>query len=239
MNRRFRPTFWPTAMSVPAFLVLIALGSWQANRLAWKEELIRAFAERVSAEPFTTAPAGRAVEEVEYRRIRLSGRYLNDREMFLAGRTFNGRGGWAVLTPFQAADGALVIVDRGWVPLDKKERQTRPQSLIDGPTTVEGVIRRANIRNYFTPDNEPEKNLWFSADVEAMARRAGLPEIRPYLVEGLRQPIPGGFPVGGEIQVALRNDHLQYAVTWFALAVALVVIYVLYHLKPADESKDR
>ena len=72
-----------------------------------------------------------------------------------------------------------------------------------------------------------------------MAKKAGLPEIRPYLVEGLRQTIPGGFPVGGEIRVALRNDHLQYAITWYSLALALVVIYVLYHRKLEDEGKTR
>jgi surfeit locus 1 family protein len=236
--RRFRPTFWPTLMSIPAFLVLIGLGTWQVERLTWKERLIRAFTERVDAPPLTVPPAGGSIDDIEYRRVHLSGRYLNDHEMYLAGRTFNGRGGWNVLTPFRTDDGTVVVVDRGWVPLDKKDRATRPQSLIEGATTVDGVIRRANIRNYFTPENEPDRNLWFSADVQAMAKKADLPEVRPYLVEGLRQPIPGGFPVGGEIRVALRNDHLQYAITWYSLAVALVVIYVLYHLKkPEDEAK--
>lgn len=234
---RFRPTLWPTLMSVPAFLVLLALGSWQMQRLYWKQELIDAFSERVTAEPLTTAPVGKAIDDIEYRRVRLTGRYLNEHEMFLAGRTFNGRAGWDVLTPFQADDGTVVVIDRGWIPLEKKDRASRPQSLIDGPTTAEGVIRRADIRNYFTPPNEPNNNLWFSADVDAMAKKAGLPQVRPYLVEGLRQSIPGGFPVGGEIQVALRNDHLQYAITWYALALILAVIYVLFHLKPDDEGK--
>ncbi|MBM3532368.1 MAG: SURF1 family protein [Alphaproteobacteria bacterium] len=237
MIRGFRPTFWPTLISLPAFLMLLGLGTWQMQRLAWKEGVIRAFSERVAADPLAAAPAAQPLEAIEYRRVRLSGRYVNDSEMFLAGRTFNGRGGWAILTPFRTDDGALVVVDRGWVPLDRKDPKTRPQSLIEGPTTVEGIVRRPNLRTYFTPENEPEKNLWFSADVEAMARKAGLGPVRPYLVEGLRQPIPGGFPVGGEIQVALRNDHLQYAITWYALAIALVVIYVLYHLKLEREGK--
>ena len=113
MIRRFRPAFWPTLISVPALVVLLALGTWQMNRLAWKEGLIRDFAERVNAEALTTAPPVGALDDLEYRRVRLSGRYLNDQEMFLAGRTFNGRGGWAILTPFRTDDGALVIVDRG------------------------------------------------------------------------------------------------------------------------------
>jgi surfeit locus 1 family protein len=237
--RAFRPTFWPTVISVPAFLVLLALGAWQLDRLAWKEALIRNFAERTAEEPLTRAPDGRPIEEIEYRRVRLSGRYLNDKEMFLAGRTFNNRGGWHVLTPFQTDDGAIVVVNRGWIPLDRKDRASRPQSLIEGPTTVDGVIRRANIRNYFTPENQPAQNLWFSADVEHMARAAGIGPVRPYLVEGLRQAIPGGFPVGAETRFALRNEHLQYAITWFSLAIALVVIYVLFHLKQDGEAAKR
>jgi surfeit locus 1 family protein len=226
---RFRPTLWPTLITIPAFLVLIGLGSWQLDRLAWKRALLDTVTARVGEAPLISAPDGRVAEDIEYRRVKLSGRYLNDKEMFLAGRTFNNRGGWHVLTPFATDDGAIVIVDRGWIPLDRRDRAGRPQSLIDGPATVEGVIRRPNIRGYFTPENEPDRNLWFSADVEAMARAAGIGAVRPYLVEGLRQPMPGGFPVGAEIRFALRNDHLQYAITWFSLAIALVVIYVLYH----------
>jgi surfeit locus 1 family protein len=226
---RFRPSFWPTLVSIPALLLLLGLGIWQLERLAWKEALIANFSARVGEAPLETAPDGRSVDDIEYRRVRLTGRYLNDKEMFLAGRTFNNRGGWHVLTPFVTDDGATVIVDRGWIPLDRKDRAGRPQSLIEGPTSVEGVIRRPNVRGYFTPENEPDRNLWFSADVEAMARAAGVGPVRPYLVEGLRQAIPGGFPVGAEIRFALRNDHLQYAITWFSLAIALVVIYVLFH----------
>jgi surfeit locus 1 family protein len=232
--RRFQPTLWPTLFTIPAILVLLALGTWQVQRLGVKEAAIRAFEERVSAPALTQAPVGQPLEEIEYRRVLLSGRYLNDHEMFQAGRTFNNRGGWNVLTPFVTDAGPVVVVDRGWIPLDRKDRAARPQSLIEGPTTVEGVIRRANIRNAFTPENEPAKNLWFSADVQAMAKLAGLSDVAPYLVEGLRQPMPGGgFPVGGEIRLALRNDHLQYAITWYSLALALAVIYVIYHLKPA------
>ncbi|MBI1777263.1 MAG: SURF1 family protein [Proteobacteria bacterium] len=218
-------------MTVPAFLALIGLGTWQVERLAWKEGLIRTLESRSSAPPIPLPADAGSIEESEYHRVRLEGEWLHDRELFLTGQTYNGQAGWDVVTPFRNLDGALVLVDRGWIPFERKNPAMRKGGQIEGPTMVDALILKDLRRGYFQPDNEPQRNLWFWVDTAAMARAAALASVKPYLLVALRHPIPGGFPVGGEIKVALRNDHLSYAITWYSLALALLVIYGLYHTK--------
>jgi surfeit locus 1 family protein len=232
--RRFRPTLWPTLMAVPAFLVLLGLGTWQIERLKEKEALIQRLEQRLAEPPYERLPDDQDIEAIEYRRVRLTGEWLHARELFLHGRTFNNRAGAHVVTPFRTVDGAVALIDRGWVPLERQDPARRASGQIAGLTAVEAVIRRDRRKGYFQPDNEPDRGLWFFADVAAMAKAAGIDGARPYFLEALRTSVPGGFPVGGEISVALRNDHLHYAITWFSLALGLAVIYVLYHWKPGD-----
>jgi surfeit locus 1 family protein len=232
---QFRPTLWPTLMTVPALVVLLGLGTWQVERLGWKQALIRTLEERAGAEPIPLPADVSRIDEAEYHRVRLEGAWLNDHELYQTGQTYNGQAGWDVITPFRTRAGETVLVDRGWVPFDRKDPATRPQGQIEGPATVEAVIFRDLRRGYFQPDNEPAKNLWFFIDTQAMAKAAGLTDVKPYVLAALRGPIPGGFPVGGEIKVALRNEHLSYAITWYSLSIGLLVIYGLYHTKRVEE----
>jgi surfeit locus 1 family protein len=236
-RRRFRPAFWPTLITLPLLAVLIGLGTWQLQRLDWKQGEI---AERESR---STAPAIDLPREfndppaLEFRRVQLTGRFLHGREMYLASRTYKGRVGVHVVTPFELADGRGLLVDRGWVPMARKDPGSRAQGQVAGVVTLEALLRRGGWtgREMFRPDNRPEENLWFWVDPAAMAAWAGLedPVTALYAAAGAAE-IPGGLPVGGRTRVTLRNDHLQYAFTWFALAVALVVIYVVYHRKRED-----
>ena len=230
----FRPTFWPTVFTVPAVLLMLGLSVWQVQRLQWKEGLIAERTSRIGA-PAMALPGDASLgvadlANIEYRHVQAQGQFLNDKEIFLGARTFEGSAGYHVITPFRLADGRTVLVDRGWIPLDRKEAAKRSAGEIEGPTLVDGVIRLQGRQTWFVPDNRPDLDFFFWVDLPAMAKFAGLPnaETRFYLEAG---PVknPGGFPIGGQTRIDLPNDHLQYAITWFALAAALIVIYVLYH----------
>jgi surfeit locus 1 family protein len=236
---QFRPTLWPTLMSIPTFLVLLGLGTWQVERLSWKEGLIRALEERSSAPPIELPRDAGDIDQMEYHRVRLTGEWLNEHELYQTGQTYNGAAGWDVITPFRTADGELVLVDRGWIPFERKDPSTRPGGQIAGPAILDGIILRDLRRGYFQPDNEPGRNLWFFIDTQAMARAAGLTGVKPYIVAALKAPIPGGYPIGGEVKVALRNEHLSYAITWYSLAIALLAIYVIYHSKRIEDDAPR
>ncbi len=232
---RFRPALWPTLMALPAFLVLVGLGSWQVQRLMWKTDLI-AFREAQLAAPAMPLPADlsdpAALDAFDYRRVTSSGAFAHEREIYLAASR-RGAVGFRVITPLRRGDGRTVLVRRGWVPAEARDRAVRAEGLVAGVVTVEGVLRTRGRRGWFTPDNDVARNYWFWLDLPAMAAYAG-EGVPPLVIEAGPAPNPGGLPIGREYRVGLTNDHLPYAITWYALAVALAVIYVLSQRRPPD-----
>ncbi|MDF2764226.1 MAG: hypothetical protein K0S81_1220 [Rhodospirillales bacterium] len=233
--RGFRPRLWPTLFTIPAVLVMLGLGTWQVQRLFWKQELIQERQAGLAAPVTPWAEAEGRLQELHWHRVTAEGEFLNDRELVLAARSMNGNPGYHIVTPFRIEGGPVLMVDRGWVPLDRKQAEARPQGQVGGGTSVTGILRPGHQPSWLTPDNQPEKNFWFWVDLPAMARAAaaeGEAVTEAYL-EADATPNPGGFPIGGQTRTDLPNDHLQYAITWYALALALIVIYILYHRAPA------
>ena len=227
---RFRPLLGPTLFTLPALLLMLGLGAWQLERLQWKTALIAERAERTHAPPVALPRAGDDLAAAEYRRVELTGSFLHDRELDLAARSHLGVPGYHIVTPFRLADGQTVLVDRGWVPLARKDARTRAQGQLAGEVTMAGIIRRPVGQGWLVPDNEPGHNVWFWFDLPAMASHAAIAgPLAPVYVDAAAAAIPGGYPLGGETRIELPNDHLQYAITWFALAIALVVIYLVFH----------
>ena len=230
-------------MAIAGIAVLLALGTWQLQRLEWKEALIAERQAQARAAPITlpvhiTDPAA-----LEFRRAEVAGRFLHDRELYLEGRSHHGQGGLHIVTPLALDDGRIVLVDRGWVPSERRPPENRRLGQVERPVIVLGHLRRGGWRgsDLFRPENQPETNTWLWPDLPAMAARTGLDGVITglYVVAGPAAN-PGGLPIGSEAAVALRNDHLQYAVTWYALALVLLVVYVLYHVRtgadPGGES---
>jgi len=229
MSRSSRSRRWllPTAITLLGVALMIGLGTWQVERLHWKEGLIATREHRLAAPPIALPDQGDPAA-LEYRRVHFSGRYLNDREMYLAARTLNGETGYHVMTPVRLAAGLPVLVDRGWIPLYRKDPSSRPETRPDGMTDIDGYVRLPVRPNWFTPPNDPNQNMWFSVDLKAMARYAGLDGVRPFYIQAAPAADPKALPIGIKPAVDLPNNHLQYALTWYALAVALLITYILY-----------
>jgi surfeit locus 1 family protein len=234
---RFRPTLWPTLFSVPAVTVMIGLCVWQVQRLHWKEGLIAERESRVAAEPSALPAVGVDPESMEYRRVHLEGTFQHDEEMFLGARSMNGNVGYHILTPFALPAGGSVLVDRGWVPVERKMPDRRAEGQVAGVQALDGVVRVAHGKAWMQPDNEPQNNMWFFFDLPAMASASGIDFRTDLYVEAASGQNPGLYPVGGQTRIELPNDHLQYAITWGLLAAILAVIYVLYHLKLERERR--
>ena len=228
-----------TWFAIPAILILIALGSWQVHRLMWKTELNEERRAQFQAEAVMLPATLDDPAPFAYRRVWLEGMFRHEAEMFLAARTHDRRVGYQIITPFERADGPAVLVNRGWVPLENKEPETRLGGQIGGTFRLEGIVVPSGRTGWFTPDNEPENNIWFWTDTAALAAKAGIPA-PSYLVDAGPTPNPGGLPIGGQTRVELRSEHMQYIVIWYALAISLAVIYAIYMRRGrrADEGED-
>ncbi|MDX3974256.1 SURF1 family protein [Shinella sp.] len=227
-----RARWLPTGVLLLLVAVFLALGTWQVQRLFWKLDLIARVESRVHAEP-VPAP-GRAEwpaispEKDEYRRVTATGLFQHDKTVLVQAVTERGAGFW-VLTPLRLPDESTVVINRGFVPADKRDPAARVASEIAaGPVTVTGLLRISEPGGAFLRSNDPANDRWFSRDVVAIAAAKGLPDGAPYFIDADATPNPGGLPVGGLTVVAFRNSHLVYALTWYALAaMSLVGIYLV------------
>ncbi len=229
-----RALLWPTLTALPALVVLFALGFWQLERLQWKTELIGQRQTALAAAP-TELPATLVhPETLNFSRVHLSGRFLHDRELHVLNRNLKGVAGVHVITPFrrtEAEGGAVVLIDRGWVPNDRRTPASRPMGQIGGDIRVSGIVRTGTPgRGWLTPADDPAKGVWYAADAPAMAAALGV-QVPNFIIEISSMDVPGGLPLGGQTRTEMANNHLSYALTWFALAGALAVIYLIFVLR--------
>ncbi|BBK45142.1 SURF1-like protein [Allostella vacuolata] len=231
---RFTPQRGPTLIVIPALLILVALSVWQLQRHEWKAGLIAEREAGMAAPPIELPARIDDPEPLSFRHVRVTGTFRHEQELFVAAVSRRGNDGYQIVTPLVRAEGPPVLVNRGWVPKERKDAATRAAGQIPGVVSIDGIARLRQVRRGLIPDNLPDRNLWFTMDLPAMAAALGLPEVAPVYVEAGPSPNPGIYPLGGQTRVSLPNDHLQYAATWFMLAIALAVIYVVYHRpKPA------
>lgn len=225
-------TRWRFAVTLGACLFAIAilcgLGAWQLERLAWKQALIAQIDERVRAEPAALEEIEQifaSTGDVEYRPVDVSGRFQPGGERFFFS-TFNGSSGWNLYAPLELADGRRLFVNRGFVPYDLKDPAKRPPPP-SGDVEFAGLARNPlpDKPDTWLPDNDPKANAFFWRSLPDMAK--DLPpggELLPFFVDQGPTPKSAGYPVGGTTIVDIPNNHLQYAFTWFGLALALAAM---------------
>ncbi|MBB2754327.1 UNVERIFIED_ORG: surfeit locus 1 family protein [Rhizobium aethiopicum] len=225
-----------------ALAILISLGTWQVERLRWKEGLLADIAARQVAAPVPLADIEAMAAtggDIEYRKVTATGRYINNKERhFFA--TWRGQTGFYVYTPLELADGRALLVNRGFVPYENKEPEMRMQGQLTDQQTVTGLAREKlpGKPSWVVPDNDVAKNIFYWKDLDVMAESVGLDKARviPFFVDADSTPNPAGLPIGGVTQVDLPNDHLQYAFTWYGLAAVLVaVVGISWFRKPGRQ----
>ena len=192
-RRGGRAALWATLCTVPAVLVLVGLGVWQLERRAWKWDVIETRTARIAAEA-VDLPRSPDLAKMEYRRVRLRGRFLHDREIYLSGRSPKGRLGYHVITPLMLTGGGAVLVNRGWVPIKRRDPASRSAGQVAGEVSLTGHLRVQPGRNRFRPDNDLVKNYWFQIDLAAMTSFAKLGAARPYYVQAATPVPPAARP---------------------------------------------
>jgi surfeit locus 1 family protein len=233
VNARVKSLVVLGAFTLAGLAVLIGLGLWQIERAAWKNTLIAQIEARAGA-PVAPLPPEQAWSNVEeYRRVSASGTFRHDKEALVYTVEPEERGraggpGYLVLTPLVLADGSIVIVNRGFVPLGRKDPAARHEGQVTGSVTVTGLLRLPEEKHWFTLANEPARGAWYRRDPAEIAQAFGLARVAPFIVDADAIPNPGGLPQGGGTRVTFPNNHLQYAITWFGLALTLIGVFAAF-----------
>ncbi|MDO3431743.1 SURF1 family protein [Rhizobium sp. CBN3] len=209
--------------------ILFGLGTWQVQRLGWKRDLIARVDQRVHAAA-VPAPARADWDKVnaakdEYRRVSVEGMLANDKETLVYASTVLGPGYW-VMTPLLLADGTAILVNRGFVPTDRRDPASRRDGQISVPIEITGLLRMTEPKGSLLQSNDVAADRWYSRDVAAIAQKRGLGAVAPYFVDADAAANPGGLPVGGLTVIHFPNNHLVYAITWYGLAVMVLALLV-------------
>lgn len=215
-------------------LTAVGLGFWQLDRLKWKKNLMARLDEQLHEEPISFPDNLDEVRNLEYRRVRVQGSFDHSQEFLVGPRTLlremgvdqDPVVGVHVITPFKlASTGQSILVNRGFVPDSIRKQNRVPDSQADGESSFNAIVRLPAKKAPFVPDNDPEHNAWHWIDCETMSKIAGT---HPVLVDLCADATPpSGFPAGGQTQIVIRNHHLEYCVTWFSLAAAMVGMWFM------------
>ena len=226
-----------TVFALLALVILIGLGVWQLERKAWKENLIATMTARLDGVPRALPPRAEwpalNPDRDEYTRVHFAAEFLDGQEalVYAAGsgvRTDIKGPGYFVFAPARLPDGSIVVVDRGFLPPERKDLATRAQGAPHGTIDIVGVMRWPESRGMFTPPDDLKSNVWYLRDPAAMARAKHWGAIAPFYIDQ-EAPVPsGGLPLPGKLVVHLPDNHLQYAVTWFGLALGLAGVYAVW-----------
>ena len=243
MTRRWRGLISPGLATLGALAILIGLGVWQIHRLAWKEALIAAVNERVGAPPVPLPPEtdwpALKPSDYEYRHVRAHGVYDVTRQALVFRALASSRGryggqGYLVMTPLRLADGAEVLVNRGFVPDTAKAAAATG----GGEADVVGLMRSSEERTWFTPPDDPAREQWFTRDIAEIASALHIAKAAPFSIDADASADPAILPEGGETILEFPNNHLSYALTWFGLAAALIAVFAVFaagRLREASE----
>lgn len=231
------------------FVTFIALGSWQIKRLYWKNSLIERVEQRVHA-PAIDTPKPEHWQKVsgesdEYRHVRVSGRFLNELSTLVQASTLYGRGFW-LMTPLRTANGSSIFINRGFIPYGSTPCPAKPEQVVE----VTGLLRVSEPDGLLWRRNNPSLQQWYSRDVLALAASKRLVNVAPFFIDAeakgntyeelANSAGKCASPVAGLTVIAFHNNHLVYAVTWYTLALMVIVAcFIFWRSQPNTTGAER
>jgi surfeit locus 1 family protein len=234
--RRVRSLLAPGLAALVALAILLGLGTWQVQRMAWKEGLIAQIEARARGEAGTIMPeeswsAWQQTTTSSGASASRAASFMSTKHRFMGWRPPSAehpRRASTFSLRYASRAAAVVMVNRGFVPTELRDPARRPNSQPAGEVTVNGLVRAPEERTWFTPDDVPGQNRWFTRDPAAIASARNLDRVAPFYIEADATPNPGGWPRGGQNRLNLPNNHLQYALTWYGIALTLVGVFTAF-----------
>lgn len=234
MKRTFQPTIGFSIFTALLMMLLLSLGTWQMQRKTWKEGFLQQIERYKSEAPIAIDSlfdntAAQNLQDLNYRPARITGTYLHQYEFLLGPRVHKGQSGAHLYAPFKTLTGNIILVNRGWIPDKTLQDISRPTHEV----TLTGLIHMPSGKGKFTPDNDLQNNIWYWVDMNAVKTQTNLKNFYPVIFYNNINPAQK-LPIGSQLRINIPNDHLQYAITWYLLALILGVMYVFYHYKPDE-----
>lgn len=235
--KRKRGILEPTIFAIVCVLILLGLGTWQLDRRVWKENLIATLNTRLAAPPrdlpLRSDWARLTQNDSEYLRVAFPAEFIDGEEAFVytAGSPLRpdvkGPGYW-VFAPARLPGGSVVVINRGFVPLDRKDPATRLAGAPRGIVDVIGLLRWPETRGLFTPADDPAGSVWYLRDPAAMSDAKKWTSAAPFYIDQEAPVPPGALPLPGKLEAHLPNRHFEYAITWYGLALAMAGVYLVW-----------
>ena len=230
----FRPLLWPSIFTLFSFIILILLGSWQVKRLFWKNEVTTNYTKQFEKEIIYYNKNLKFSNDFEFRRIRINGKFFHNKETLIIGKTFEGNVGFHLVTPILTNDNKIVLINRGWISEKLKLQKARRFTLIKDEIFIDGIIRKPQKKGYFVPNNDHDGGFWFTIKPSEIKDALGLEKYdfeKNFYVDSIRSKNKKTLPIGISGDPNFRNQHLSYAITWYSLAITLIIIYFVFHFK--------
>lgn len=221
----------PLILVLITLAILISLGNWQLNRLSQKEHFIQTIETNIKNPPLTVDTIGDNIEH--YTKIKLKGRFLKDKNIFLYGRRSASpeKDGYYLLSPFKTANNDILLISRGWIPQSTKDNfseYNQPTETIK----IIGITLPNEKKSFFVPENDQERNIWFNIDLNMARETVGTNITHFYLMQIGSKDLPdGGKPLSATHLNKVRNDHMEYAITWYSLGACLLILFLIYGRK--------
>ncbi len=237
-----RKLIGPALMTAVMFLVLVGLGTWQVRRLAWKEAILARIAQAEAAPPTLLPATPDAPVPEPFTKVAVTGTLLHDKAALYGAEvrdTHTGPDlGGQLIEPLQRASAPPLLVDRGWVPL----KRDVPVAMPPGIVTIAGYVHPADTPGWFSAQDDVAGRHFYTLDPAAIGAALGLGRVAPFILIALGPPpAPGAHPAGpSDLPIPAEhlprppNNHLQYAITWYGLAAALLVIFTVWARKAAN-----
>lgn len=216
--------FW--LLFCTGFFSFIALGIWQYSRYIEKKNLNHEL-QKTLQEPATKLPS-ELNDDLLDKKVIIDGLYLNDREILIENKFHNNQPGYFLVTPLLRTNGNPILVNRGWIPVEKKDSKDRPYSLLNQITSVEGILKKKKPQKILSITNQPNDNIWYFIDTSQMKEFLSFDVLEDYYIEILHNPNDKNIPIGVKQNTDYQVNHFGYMLTWFILAFSLLIFLFIY-----------
>ena len=196
------------------------MGTWQLYRLQWKQDLISQINRGLQSSPINYS---KDINK-NYQRVQLTGNFNPSFQIFLYSLNEKGKPGFDVITPFETNNKENVLVNRGWIAKNLKNKV--PLNLTS--SSITGMLRTANRKNLFTPENDLQENIWFYLNLNDVEKFTGK-KFSKYIVYLEDKNID--VPKPKKITIDIPNNHLKYAITWYAISISIIFYYLYFRQK--------